>query len=590
MNFKIGLREKILGVLLVLIGLIFINIIVIFSVSKLQNDDSLLVNLAGRQRMLSQRMSKNTFLYLLSFDNRISSLKEEAVLKELKGAMFLYDQTIKAFINGGEITTGTGKNGNIKDIGKNRSTAQKAENLWNEFQNNINKIIEEKDLESANFIYGNNNKLLVLSNDIVTVLQLESEKKVAFMKRFQILMAIVSFIVFFMAIFILNKILINPLGIFLEKFKQGATGDLTVEVKIDSKDELGALASQFNEFMTTLNGLIQHIKKLSGKVAIENIELLKIMDNIINGKESEAFQKSENTIIEEGILQLKGHVSITKDNVLNQMASTEESLAALEEIAAVTDQMKSNITLTKESSKSVLGEIDLSVENIKKSGENTLRIEGSVEKANKKVGELVNFIKSIEGILTAINDISEQTNLLALNAAIEAARAGEAGKGFAVVSDEIRKLAERTNGETEKIEDIVKNIQIEVKNVIKANDKVIEDVVNGRELNNEVKEIIEKVREKTGVNDDEIEKITLSIIEQSYAVNEITMAVGSIAESSSETGEKASVNFEIAEAISEMLLLKLKTVSELASLAEELSKEVDYFKVENDEIKELKKR
>ena len=65
-------------------------------------------------------------------------------------------------------------------------------------------------------------------------------------------------------------------------------------------------------------------------------------------------------------------------------------------------------------------------------------------------------------IVSAITEISQQINLLSLNAAIEASRAGEMGKGFAVVSSEIRKLADKTKDETEKIVPIVQSITSDI--------------------------------------------------------------------------------------------------------------------------------
>ena len=69
-------------------------------------------------------------------------------------------------------------------------------------------------------------------------------------------------------------------------------------------------------------------------------------------------------------------------------------------------------------------------------------------------------------IVDAISEVSEQINLLSLNAAIEASRAGEMGKGFAVVATEIRKLADKTKGETEKVIPIVMSLSIDVDSMV----------------------------------------------------------------------------------------------------------------------------
>lgn len=388
---------------------------------------------------------------------------------------------------------------------------------------------------------------------------------------------IVMFVSFIVIYFFTNGI-VNPLLNLSKEFVKIKEGDLNSSIQVRSKDEIGGLAREFNDFIVKLGKTIFSVKNISSKVKEMNIVLKEVMDRIVKGKESE-FHTEDN--IEQGIIQLKEKLDEILDSVRNQTASSEESLAALEEISATGESTKKQIDSTLHSFEKTINIADKSYLDINKMSLSMDDIDISVEGTNTKIEKLKEITNKIESILSAINQIAEQTNLLALNAAIEAARAGEAGKGFAVVADEIRKLAEQTNKETSKIEELTKNVQIEVKNVQISGDLVKEKVKLGKDLMTLSKENILTIKEAISTNKSEINDIANASNEQTIASREVTTAISVISDNANHIEELSMDVNIISEDIKNILLNKLELINHLDELSGSLKKDLDFFKIEN---------
>ncbi len=197
-------------------------------------------------------------------------------------------------------------------------------------------------------------------------------------------------------------------------------GDLTRRLPVQSMDEVGKLATEFNRFMDKLQGMLKDVKTRAQSMHT-------LVASVVEAASQVSIQVSES----DDRVNEMGADSIQVSNDMDQMA---ESLARFQaEFSSVAMEMQS---LNKEFRGVMSG--------CQKEG---LVIEGLNQGAmstQEAIARMQQEAEAISGILNMIEKIASKTNLLALNATIEAASAGEAGKGFAVVASEVKDLSRQT--------------------------------------------------------------------------------------------------------------------------------------------------
>ncbi len=203
----------------------------------------------------------------------------------------------------------------------------------------------------------------------------------------------------------ITRLVVVPLQMGVRFAQAVSDGDLTQQIDLDQKDEIGQLATALNNMATNLNEVMINISQASEQVASSSEELSASAMTLSSGATEQASNLEETSA---SIEELNASIQSNADNAQNA-----------EKIAAKCAQ--------------------------------------SGEEGGQAVMETVDAMKQIADQIAIIDDIADQTNLLALNAAIEAARAGEMGKGFAVVAVEVRKLAERSQKAAQEISELAQN-------------------------------------------------------------------------------------------------------------------------------------
>ncbi|MFZ5644768.1 MAG: methyl-accepting chemotaxis protein [Bacillota bacterium] len=237
--------------------------------------------------------------------------------------------------------------------------------------------------------------------------------------------------------------LVRPIQAVASAHSQLATGDLTAEVKIGRKDEIGEIARSLGEMTSHFREMMLRLNDTAKQVAEVSHEVMESARQTSSAATANAASINE--------------MASGADHVANNAVTAAEAAAGAAEVAG---QGRQNLA-------------DLN-ERMRMVGE-------AATGAGAAIRELARVSETIGEMVEIITGIADQTNLLALNAAIEAARAGEHGRGFAVVAEEVRKLAEQSAGAAREIKQHTSNIQISAGNALNTVENSVSQITDGVE-------------------------------------------------------------------------------------------------------------
>ncbi len=376
-----------------------------------------------------------------------------------------------------------------------------------------------------------------------------------------ILIAIIAGIVLLLSYFV-SLTISKPIVEITESADSIAQGDLTKEVKTGYFGELTRLARSLATIVSNFRDGIVTMTHSSSQLTSTSAQVSSATEQT-----SRAVQQVSSTI--QGVA---GGAQETAKNVTEASSAVENMSRRIEELVqnasiierAVDDTLK----LTDEGQKVV----DELTRGFNQTTEATSSVVNVMDELEKVAGEIGNIVETITGI-------SSQTNLLALNAAIEAARAGEAGRGFAVVADEVRKLAEESNENAQRISKFIDEIKNQIAKAAENTGGAANIISRQVEIGTRVTEMFNTISGANTRLADIVENVTRGIealLEEGKKISNAIQGVAAIAEENAASSEEVSAATEEITATMEEITANIQN---LAGLARELEEIINRFRV-----------
>jgi methyl-accepting chemotaxis protein len=321
------------------------------------------------------------------------------------------------------------------------------------------------------------------------------------------------------AAWVITRQIVVPLLQTLNIVERVASGDLSNNLTIDRRDELGTLQGSIQRMTVNLRELIGGIRDGVTQIASAAEQLSAVTEQTSAGVNSQKVETDQ-------VATAMHEMTATVQEVARNAEEASEAAVAADQQAREGDR--------------VVHEAITQIERLAAEVGNSTEAMSELKRESDKIGSVLDVIKSV----------AQQTNLLALNAAIEAARAGEAGRGFAVVADEVRSLAQRTQKSTEEIEQLISGLQSGTQQVATIMDNSRELTTSSVDLTRRAGNSLENITRTVSAIQAMNQQIAAAAEEQSATAEEINRSILNVRDVSEQTSaaseETAASSVELA--------------------------------------------